>query len=237
MSDLLHRPAPTASVAHRLTTVPLLVPLSRHVVEDLAGRVVLRSVTKGTRLVGEGHPATDLHIVLDGQVALKRGPREHLLRVRSPGEVFGEVELFDPRPWGYSAVAMSAVEVALVRRADLLAWIGRHPGAVELVLQHLARRLSHDDRVPDGALRLDVSARLARVLLVLADRYADGVDVRHGLTQQQLGDLAGASREAVNKTLAGFAESGLLRHLHRGFVLVDRDALQARSTSHGVHSR
>lgn len=237
MSDLQHRRAPARAVADRLAAVPLLAPLSRDVVEDLAERVVVRSVPAGTRLVCEGRAAADLHVVLTGQVALQRGPRGHLLRVRGPGEVFGEVELFDPRPWGYSAVAMSGVDVALARRADLLAWIGRHPTASQLVLQHLAQRLSRDDRVPDGTLRLDVPARLARALLVLADRYADGDEVHHGLSQQQLGDLVGASREAVNKTLAGFAEAGWLRHFRHGFVLVDRAALQQRASSHGLHPR
>lgn len=237
MSDLPHRAAPARELADRLAVVPLLGPLPLHIVEDLAGRVALRTVAGGTRLVREGQPAAALHVVLSGQVALQRGARAHLLRVRGPGEVFGEVELFDPRPWGYSAVAMSDVEVALIRRADLLAWIGRHPAAAQLVFQHLAQRLSRDDRVPDGTLRLDVPARLARVLLVLADRYADGDEVHHGLNQQQLGDLVGASREAVNKTLAGFAEAGWLRHFRHGFVLVDRDALQERSTAHGMHGR
>lgn len=237
MSDLLHRTAPARPVADRLAAVPLLHPLARHVVDDLADRVALRSVSAGTRLVREGQPAADLHVVLTGQVALQRGPRAHLLRVRGPGEVFGEVELFDPRPWGYSAVAMTDVDVALARRADLLEWIGRHPAAAQLVLQHLAQRLSRDDRVPDGTLRLDVPARLARALLVLADRYADGDEVHHGLNQQQLGDLVGASREAVNKTLAGFADAGWLRHFRHGFVLLDRDALEERASAHGLHGR
>ncbi len=237
MSDLLRRSAPARQVADRLAAVPLLAPLARHVVDDFAERVALRTVTAGTRLVREGQPAADLHVVLSGQVALQRGTRAHLLRVRGPGEVFGEVELFDPRPWGYSAVTMSDVDVTLTRRADLLAWIGRHPAAAQMVLQHLAQRLSRDDRVPDGTLRLDLPARLARVLLVLADRYTDGDEVCHGLNQQQLGDLVGASREAVNKTLAGFADAGWLRHFRHGFVLVDRDPLQERATTHGMHGR
>ena len=237
MTDLLRRTPPARSVADRLASVPLLAPLARHVLEDLAERVALRTVTDGARLVRQGQPAADLHVVLSGQVALQRGPRAHLLRVRGPGEVFGEVELFDPRPWGYSAVAMSDVEVALARRGDLLAWIGRHPAAAQLVLQHLAQRLSRNDRVPDGALRLDVPTRLARILLVLADRYADGDEVHHGLNQQQLGDLVGASREAVNKTLAGFADAGWLRHFRHGFLLLDRDALVQRSMTHGLPGR
>lgn len=237
MSDLLHRASPACPVVERLAEVPLLAPLGRAVVADLAEQVVVRTADVGTRLVREGQPPSDLHVVLVGQVALQRGPRAHLLRVRGPGELFGEVELFDPRPWGYSAVAMSDVDVALVPRAELLGWIGRHPTAAQVVLQHLARRLSRDDRVPDGALRLDVPARLARALLVLADRYADGDEVHHGLSQQQLGDLVGASREAVNKTLAGFADAGWLRHFKHGFLLVDRAALQERATAHGMHGR
>ena len=119
--------------------------------------------------------------------------------------------------------------MALASRAHLLGWIARHPAAAELVLRHLARRLSHDDRIPDGALRLDVPARLARALLVLADRYAEHGVVRHGLSQQQLGDLVGASREAVNKTLGDFSESGCIRHYRQGFILYDRPSLQQRA--------
>ncbi len=212
-----------------LTDVPLLAPLPRDVIADLADRVVGRSVAAGTTLVHEGEPATSLHIVLSGQVALQRGARGHLLRVRGPGEVFGEVQLFDRRTWGYSALAMTPVDVALAARPDVLGWIGRHPAAAELVLRHLAQRLSHDDRVPDGALRLDVPTRLARALLVLAERYAEHGVVRHGLSQQQLGDLVGASREAVNKALGDFSDAGWIRHYRQGFILYDRGSLQQRA--------
>ena len=236
MSDLLPRAAPgrPAPVDRLLTDVPLLAPLPRDVVADLADRLVLRTLASGTRLVREGQPASGLHLVLSGQVALQRGARGSLLRVRGPGEVFGEVEVFEPRPWSYSALAMTDVDVALVRRADLLGWIGRHPAAAEVVLRHLARRLADDDRVPDGALRLDVPARLARALLVLADRYADGGVVSHGLSQQKLGDLVGASREAVNKALVGFSDAGWIRHFRHGFALLDRASLQQRADLHSA---
>lgn len=213
----------------RLEDMPMFAELSPDILADLWERLRLQRVTTGSRIVREGETGTDLYIVLSGKVGLQRGPQRHLLAVRGAGEVFGEVSVFDPRPWPHTAVAMTPVELARASRPDVLAWVGRYPPASELMLRHLARRLGRDDRVPDGVLRLDVPARVARMLLVLADRYATGDLVQHGLSQQQLGDIVGASREAVNKTLVGFTEASLIRHFRRGFLLLDRDALQERA--------
>lgn len=79
----------------------------------------------------------------------------------------------------------------------------------------------------------DVPGRVAKQLLDLADRFGhktdDGIRVHHDLTQEELAQLVGASRETVNKALADFAQRGWLRIEAKAVVIMDRERLFNRS--------
>jgi CRP/FNR family cyclic AMP-dependent transcriptional regulator len=97
------------------------------------------------------------------------------------------------------------------------------------LLQHMARRLALKSRGVRGTTAADVPARVARGLLTLADKYAVDAVVRHGLTQQQLAEVVGASREKVNKALKDFADQRWVELARGCFVLLDEPALRRRA--------
>ena len=101
------------------------------------------------------------------------------------------------------------------------------------LLQALAQRLSKTNESLADLVFSDVPGRVAKALLDLSDRFgrpaADGLLVAHDLTQEELAQLVGASRETVNKALADFATRGWIRLEARAVLLLDVERLQRRA--------
>ena len=159
--------------------------------------------------------------------------RENLLSVLGPGEMFGELSLFDPGPRTATASAVSDTVLLELSHPELIMWFERYPGVAKHLLEALARRLRRTNETLSDLVFADVPGRVAKALLDLSTRFGqptdDGVRVAHGLTQEELAQLVGASRETVNKALADFTSRGWLRREGRTVVLLDVERLERRS--------
>ena len=176
-----------------------------------------------------GRAGHRLWIVLEGRVGVTTPGRDRLLAVLEAGDVLGEVHVFDPEPWGFVATAMTPALLVSTGRDEVLAWVGRHPEVSAHLLQRMARRLAVKSRAGHEPPAADAGVRVAREVLALADRYTvDGV-VRHGLTQQQLADIVGLSRERVNKVLGDFCERRWTVVGRGCLTVLDRGALEAHA--------
>ena len=159
--------------------------------------------------------------------------RENLLAIMGPGQMFGELSLFDPGPRSATVTAVTDVTFASLSHDDLLKWLEGRPQVARSLLGQLASRLRKSNDVVADLVFSDVPGRVAKALLDLADRFGrtadDGVHVHHDLTQEELAQLVGASRETVNKALADFASRGWLRLEPRSVVVMDLERLQRRA--------
>lgn len=164
-----------------------------------------------------GDPGDALFAVMEGAVeisVLSADGRKLVLNLLGPGKVFGEIALFDAGPRTASAVAVGTVRLARVRRAGVLARVAQDAGfAAELLALAGARLRWISDRYEDLAF-LPLPARLARRLLYLSVQA--GTPVLE-MSQADLADHVGATREAVSKCLAGWRTDGLVK-LGRGWV-------------------
>ncbi|MET0435324.1 MAG: Crp/Fnr family transcriptional regulator [Cellulomonas sp.] len=206
-----------------------------------ASRTLLASmapvhVARGEVLFHEGEPGDRLYVIRSGKIKLGRRSsdgRENLLAVLGPGEMFGELSLFDPRPRTASAIGLTDVRLAGLSHDDLRPWLTGRPEVALHLLRALAQRLRRTNDVLADLVFTDVPGRVAKALLDLADRFGqktdDGVRVHHDLTQEELAQLVGASRETVNKALADFAGRGWLRIEAKAVVIMDIDRLYNRS--------
>lgn len=209
--------------------------------DDDAGaalRVAMRRepFARGAVVFDEGDPGDKLYAVIDGKVKLARTApdgRENLQAVLGPGEMFGELSLFDPKPRTAGAVAVTDSVLASLAHDALRPWITGRPDVAVLLLQALAQRLRRTNDVLADLVFSDVPARVAKALLGLADRFgqrtAEGVHVAHDLTQEELAQLVGASRETVNKALADFSARGWLRVESRAVLILDIEGLSRRT--------
>ena len=210
--------------------------LSEESVEPVASRLETVTLPRGRVVFNEGEPGDSLYIVLQGKIKLsRRAPdgRENVLAVMGPSDQFGELSVFDPGPRTATATAVTDVKLAKMPQAVLRPWLEAHPEIGERLLHVLARRLRRTNDSLSDLVFSDVPGRVAKALLDLADRFGrpatDGVLVAHELTQEELAQLVGASRETVNKALAEFVQRGWLRLEARAVVILDMQRLRQRS--------
>ena len=202
-------------------------------VEPALSRLVVR---KGDKVFVEGEQGDTLYVLLSGKIKVGRRTgdgRENMLALLGPGELFGELSLFDPGPRTATATALTDSQLACMSHDALSPWLAERPEVGLQMLRVLARRLRRTNDVVADLIFTDVPGRVAKALLGLAQRFGNdtphGIRVTHDLTQEELAQLVGASRETVNKALSDFASRGWMRLEQRAVLILDRERLQRRA--------
>jgi CRP-like cAMP-binding protein len=187
-------------------------------------------------IFAEGEPGDRLYILQSGKVKLgRKSPdgRENLLWIAGPSDMFGELSIFDPGPRTSSATTVTEVRALSMDRPALREWINKRPEIAEQLLRAVARRLRRTNNMLSEQIFTDVPGRVARALLQFAQRFgsqeAGLLRVTHDLTQEEIAQLVGASRETVNKALADFAHRGWLRLEGKSVLILDPERLARRA--------
>ena len=209
--------------------------------DDEAARALMESMTsshleRSDILFREGEQGDRLYVIGEGKIKLGRSSvdgRENLLAILGPGEMFGELSLFDPGPRTATATAIAETQLIALGHEDLDSFLVGRPAVAANLLAALARRLRRTNETLADLVFTDVPGRVAKALLDLSTRFGrpadDGILVAHELTQEELAQLVGASRETVNKALADFASRGWIKLEARAVVLTDADRLKRRA--------
>ena len=215
---------------------PLFAALDDQTAEQLISTMSPSRLERGDILFHEGDQGDRLYVIGEGKIKLGRTSsdgRENLLAILGPGEMFGELSLFDPGPRTATATAVAETQVVSMGHEQLKDFLSTRPGVASTLLAALARRLRRTNEVLADLVFTDVPGRVAKALLDLAARFGRPVDegllVAHDLTQEELAQLVGASRETVNKALADFASRGWLRLEARAVLLLDVERLRRRA--------
>jgi CRP-like cAMP-binding protein len=194
------------------------------------------TLARGESLFHEGDPGDRLYVIVEGKIKLHRASadgRENMLAVVGPGEMIGELALFDPGPRTATGTALTETKLLGLGHGDLQPWLSARPEVAMSLLRAIARRLRKTNDVMSDLVFSDVPGRVAKALLDLSRRFGvqseEGIHVVHDLTQEELAQLVGASRETVNKALADFAQRGWLRLEARAVILLDVERLAKRS--------
>ena len=219
-----------------LSEASLFRGIDVHDVGALVGR--LRPVEFPSRNVffEQGQPGQRLYMVISGKVKICRRAddgRESLFAVVGPSDMFGEMSVFDPGPRTSTATAITEVCAAPLDRDVLLAWIADRPLIADRLLRVLARRLRRIDDELSHLIFTDVTGRVAKQLLRLAHQFGvqehGAMRVTHDLTQEELGQLVGSSRETVNKVLSTFCQRGWIRVEGRSVLIIDSERVARRA--------
>ena len=193
--------------------------------EELLPHLKHATFDKGDYIFSEGDTDQRMYLLEQGRVKLIRtssDDRVQLLSIHAPGEVLGEIPVFDPHggPRTASAVSMShGTRVVWLEHDALFAWLDEHPRVAIDMLQVMAsRQRGNNERISDLVF-MDVPARLAKTLLNLP----------HDLTQEELAQLVGSSRETVNKALMDFSNRGWIARDGRSIIIFQPGMLIRRS--------
>lgn len=205
-------------------------------INALTAEIEYVDVVRGQIIFQEGEPGDSLYIVLAGKIKIgRKSPdgRENLVAIMGPSDQFGELSVFDPGPRTATAQAVTDARLARVAKSALQSWTSTRPEIADRLLQVIARRLRRTNNMLADLIFTDVPGRVAKQLLQLAQRFGNleggQLRVTHDLTQEELAQLVGASRETVNKALADFASRGWLRLEGKTVVVLDQERLARRA--------
>lgn len=196
-----------------LNTIDVFENLSDEQIAQLTQRATTRTYPKGAIIVSEGDEGSSLFVIQSGSVKAflsDENGKEVVLSTQGPGEYFGEMALFDDEPRSASVMALEPCKLLIISKAQLREAMKDDPEIAFALLKGLARRgRALTENVRTLAL-FDVFGRLVKTLYLLAEEQ-DGVHViDQRLTQQELANRIGASREMVSRIMHDLAEGGYI---------------------------
>jgi CRP-like cAMP-binding protein len=214
---------------------PIFHGLDQAAANTLRAAMAPAKLRKGQVLFKEGDDGDNLYIITSGKIKLgtkSQDGRENLLMVLGPGDMFGDLSLFDSGPRTSTATAVTESRLLSLGQEKVMPWVREHPEASLHLLARLASRLRRTNEVVSDLVFSDVPGRVAKALIDLGvkfgEKVSEGFLVHHDLTQEELAQLVGASRETVNKALADFAQRGWIKLEARAVLILDYDRLLKR---------
>jgi CRP/FNR family transcriptional regulator, cyclic AMP receptor protein len=190
----------------------------------------------GQQVFAEGDPGNHVYVIRSGIVKVTcRGARarENLIALAGPGDIVGELSVFDPGPRSSSVIAVSGVHAGILDRNTLRRWVTERPAAAEVLLQLLARQVKRrHDQIADLA-SADAACGVARQILYLASRFGvtvgDGAVVLPVLTDDEFADLVATTADSVHQVLRDFQSRSWIRIENSTVLVTDRGALESRA--------
>lgn len=216
-----------------LSRISLFADLGEEDVRSIAQLAALRRYRAKETVVRQQDPGGELFAILEGHAKVVTSDaegRDTALDIMGPGEVFGEIALLDGAPRSATIITLSDCEMLTLRQEHFEAFLEEHPRAAINLLRTTVRRLRRLTQRAEDIAFLNVSARLARRIVRLADEHGrsetDGVRVLIRLSQQEIGDLIGATRESANKHIRAWEQKGLVSQRSGFLVIHDLQAMR-----------
>jgi CRP-like cAMP-binding protein len=204
--------------------------LSDEALESLAAAMTECAFDSGQEIFAQSDEGSAVFAVLAGQVRLVVGGadgREHVLRIAGPGDFFGEIAVLDGQKRTADAVAATKCRLLVLERRRLLALMAQCPALALNLISVLCERLRSTSAQVEGLLFHSLSRRLADVLLDLcAARGGTTIDI----TQTELGQLTGVTRESINKKLRAWQAAGFVALQPGRIVVLRRESLLQAET-------
>jgi CRP-like cAMP-binding protein len=199
----------------------------------------VQRLARGEILFRQGDEGGALYAVHSGAIRISVSGaegKELTLALMEPGDVFGEIALLDGLARTADARAVERTELVVIHRADFLALLEREPKLARPIIEMLCERLRQTNEFVIDAAFLDLRARLAKRLLSLAIAHGqetdDGMRIGLKLSQSEIAQLLGVTREAVNKQLNAWSRDGVLTFESGHVTLMKQDILQALAAPH-----
>jgi CRP/FNR family cyclic AMP-dependent transcriptional regulator len=212
----------------------LFAGLSRADLDNVLARARVEYYPAGRRIFEKGAPGRSMMAILRGSVRISASSasvrRELVLTILQPGEVFGEIALLDGQRRTADATAVTDCELLVLDRREFVPFLEHRPEVSLQLLKVFCHRLRHTNEHVEHAVFEHLNCRLARTLLHLARTgpqmsKAESYSIR--VSQQELADMVGATRESVNKRLRGWQNAGSVRLGNRLIVINDIASIEA----------
>ncbi|MDP6350932.1 MAG: Crp/Fnr family transcriptional regulator [Alphaproteobacteria bacterium] len=220
--------SPTAQWRAILSKHFLLRYLDAEELDQLLTFARQRRCVAGELLFQKGDAGDSLLAILNGHIkisTLSGDGKEIVLNILGPGELFGEIALIDGKERSADAHTMEPSELLVIDGRDFMPFLNARPELSTRLLVVLCERIRWVSDLYEDAVFLNLPSRLAKHLMRLAASYGETIDsgtrITLKLSQQDLGNLLGTSRESINKQLRAWQATGLIS-VDRGLITIHR---------------
>ena len=205
--------------------------LSDAALDTVVRRGHIKTYSAGDFICRREEHGDTLMVIISGRVKItnsNRDGKEVVLNFLGPGDISGEIAVFDGKRRTADAIALESTEAFLIYGRDLLPVLKAHPQALVEIIQGLCERL----RVASAIIEdnsLDMRRRIARGLLRLALQHGrtskEGVRVNLAASQSELGAYLSLSRENVSRQFAQLRNANVIRNEGQEIIVTDELAL------------
>lgn len=197
-----------------LRNIPIFANLGNEEIAQLVAVAAIRSFPKNTVIIHEGDHSDSIYLINSGKVKVlisNSEGQELILTLLGPGEYFGELALIDSQPRSATVVSMAPVHFTVIAKTDFDRCLAHNPSIASRIMIELAQRLRNADLKMEGLALMDVYGRVAHTLLQLSQSTNGEMLVNQKLSQQDIANMVGSSREMVSRTLKDLALKGYIR--------------------------
>ena len=209
-----------------LKAVPFFAQLNDQELELVRSVAAERSHPKNAVVLTEGEMGDSLYVIQTGKVKVVIGDeegREIILKILGPGDFFGEMSMIDKQPRSASVTTLEASTFLVLAHSGFEHVIEQAPRIAKVVMQILAHRVREADRKIGTLALMDVYGRVASTLLELAVYNNGKLMVGEKLSQQDLANMVGASREMVNRILKDLSDRGFISIESKAITIINRE--------------
>jgi CRP-like cAMP-binding protein len=198
----------------------------------IAARARIRTYSAGETVFTMGSPGDQMMALLSGTIRISvpsSDGKELFLAIIRPGDIFGELAVFDGKERSADAIAENACTLAVLNRHDILSFFERNPSAWLKLVEVLCERLRRTDQVFAEVALLQLPARLAKTLLRTSNWQTNPTVAKTPkipFSQRELANMVGGTRESVNKCLRIWQRDGVIQISEGAITVVNRPALE-----------
>jgi CRP/FNR family cyclic AMP-dependent transcriptional regulator len=210
---------------------PIFSDLEPDAFDQLCRYAKLSHLKRGATIFSKGDPGNSLFAIISGAVKISSSSaegRSAILNLIGPGEVFGEVALLDGLSRTTDAIANSDCEIFVIDRREFIPFVRSQPALAMKFIELLCARLRWTSEQVEQVILQDLPGRLASALIRLTERHRLTPAARTiSVTQQEISEMVGMSRESINKQLRAWETRNWVRLEHGAIVVLDVVQLQA----------
>jgi CRP/FNR family transcriptional regulator, cyclic AMP receptor protein len=218
--------APIGERTMTLKAVPFFTQLNDHELDVVRSVASEKTYPKNAVVLTEGEAGDSLYMIQSGKVKVFIGDedgREIILKILAPGSFFGEMSMIDKQPRSASVTTLETSTFLVLQHNAFEKCVEEAPRIAKMVMQVLAQRVREADRKIGTLALMDVYGRVASTLLELAVYNNGKLMVGEKLSQQDLANMVGASREMVNRILKDLSDRGFISIESKSITIINRE--------------
>ena len=209
---------------------PFFADLEPEAFDQLCRYAKHSALKRGSSLFAKGDPGNSLYAVISGTVKMSISSpdgRNAILNIIGPGEIFGEMALLYGRTRSADAIANSNCELFVIDRREFIPFVKSQPTLAMKLIELLCERLRRTSDQVEQIILQNLPGRLASALLRLTEKHKLAPQGRTiAITQQEIGEMVGMTRESINKQLRAWATRDWVRLEHGAIVVLNAEMLR-----------